>query len=166
MLARRFALAFGLLLAAVLSQVPEFVQQYRQRLGGALDEVRRAVAEFDAEAGAQSLDRATGIARLRANADPLAQARGRDVEVAAEREARLAAQEKAFAESGPLSVYAVFAERFDPTLAGRTYAIFQPAVPATRSGFLAGACGFLLGYGGTRAAVAPFRRRRRGLAAA
>lgn len=166
MLARRFALAFGLLLAAALSQLPEFVQQYRQRLGGALDEVRRTVAQFDAEAQAQSLDREAGIARLRANADPLAQARGRNVETAVAREARLAAQEKAFADAGPLSVYAVFAERFDPELAGRTYAVFQPAVPASRSGFLAAAGGFVLGYGGLRAAAAPFRRRRRGLATA
>ena len=166
MLARRFALAFGLLLAVVLSQVPEFVQQYRQRLGGAVDELRRIVAQFDDETRAQSLDRDAGIARLRANADPLAQARGRDIQTAVDRERRLEAQDRAFAEAGPLSVYAVFAERFDPELAGRTYAIFQPAVPVTSSGFVAGAGGFVLGYGGLRAAAAPFRRRRRAALAA
>ena len=166
MLARRFALAFGLFLAVVLSQVPEFVQQYRQRLGGAVDELRRVVAQFDDEARAQSLDRDAGIARLRGNPDPLAQARGEDLQAAVARERRLEAQDSAFAAAGPIGVYAVFAAGLDPELAGRTYAIFQPGVPVTSSGFVAAAGGFLLGYGGLRAAAAPFRRRRRAVAAA
>ena len=38
---RRLGLAIGLLVAAVASQAPEFAQQYRQRLGGAIDEINR-----------------------------------------------------------------------------------------------------------------------------
>ncbi len=166
MIMRTIALVLAIAGGIAASQVPEFAQQYRQRLGGAVDELRRIVAQFDDEARAQSLDRDAGIARLRANADPLAQARGQDLQAAVERERRLEAQDRAFAEAGPLSVYAVFAERFDPELAGRTYAIFQPAVPVTGAGFVAGAGGFLLGYGGLRAAAAPFRRRRRAALAA
>lgn len=166
MLARRFALALGLLLAVVFSQVPEFVQQYRQRLGGAADELKRIVAQFDEEASAQSLSRDAGIARLRASADPLVQARGADLQLAVDRERRLEAQDRAFAEAGPLGRYWVFAERFDPELAGRTYAIFQPAVPVTPAGFVAGAAGFILGYGGVRAAASRFRRRGRATALA
>ncbi len=154
-------MAVGLLLAVVLSQVPEFIQQYRQRLGGAADELRRNLAQFDAEVAAEALDRAAGIARLKSNPDPLAQARGRDVEEAAAREDRLEAQDRAFAASGPIGRYWAFAERFDPELASRTYAIFQPAVPIHPSGFAAGAAGLVLGYGGVRLALSPFRRRRR-----
>jgi len=44
MLARRLAVAIALIAGL------EFAQQYRQRIGGALDELRRIVAEFDAEA--------------------------------------------------------------------------------------------------------------------
>ena len=161
MLARRFALAIGLLLAVALSQLPEFIQQYRQRLGGAIDELHRIVARFDDEVQGQGLSRDAGLARLRANADPLAQARGADLQEAVDRERRLAAQDRAFAEAGPLLQYWVFAERLDPELAGRTYAIFQPAVPVTPAGFGAGAAGLALGYGGVRLAAAPFRRRGR-----
>ena len=161
MLARRFALAIGLLLAVVCSQVPEFVQQYRQRLGGAVDELKRIVAQFDDEARAQAMSRDAGIARLRSNPDPLAQARGGDLQEDVDREGRLAAQERALADAGPLSFYWAFVERFDPKLAGQTYAIYQPAVPVTPSGFVAGAAGLVLGYGGARTAAAPFRRRRR-----
>ena len=35
------AFVIGLLLGFVLSQTPEFAQQYRQRLGGAVDELQR-----------------------------------------------------------------------------------------------------------------------------
>lgn len=165
MLARRFALAVGLLLGFAFSQVPEFMQQYRQRLGGAIDELGRVVAQFDAETRAQSLSRDAGIARLRGNADPLAQARGVDIEAAIERRHRLEAQQSDFESAGPVSRFWVFAERLDPDLAGRTYAIFQPAVPVSSSGFAAGACGLVLGYGGTSMMASPFRRRRRTMTA-
>ena len=36
---RRLALAIGLVFAIIAAQAPEFAQQYRQRLGGALDEL-------------------------------------------------------------------------------------------------------------------------------
>ena len=166
MLVRRIALGIGLLLAVAFSQVPEFVQQYRQRLGGAVDELKRIVAQFDAEVRAQSLSREAGIARLRANADPLAQARGMDVQLAVDRERRLETQQRDFDDPGPLGRYWVFAERFDPELAGQTYAVFQPAVPVTNAGFVSGACGLVLGYGGVRVAASPFRRRRRAVALA
>ena len=160
MLARRLATAIGLLLAVVFSQVPEFVQQYRQRLGGAVDELKRIVAQFDAEASAQSLSRDAGIARLRANADPLAQARGADLHIALDRERRLDAQDRAFETAGPLGRYWVFVERLDPELASRTYAVYRPAVPVTAPGFAAAAVGFVAGYGAVRAMAAPFGRRR------
>ena len=37
------AFVIGLLLGFALSQTPEFAQQYRQRLGGAIDELQRIV---------------------------------------------------------------------------------------------------------------------------
>ena len=154
-------MAVGLLLALAFSQAPEFVQQYRQRLGGAVDELKRAIALFDAEAQAQSLSRDAAIARLRANADPLVQARGIDLGGDVERERRLEAQDEAFAGAGPVARYWVFVERFDPEVAGRAYAIYQPAVPVTAAGFAAAAVGFVMGYGGVRVVAAPFRRRRR-----
>lgn len=154
-------MAVGLLLALVFSQAPEFLQQYRQRLGGAIDELRRVVAQFDAEAKAQSLSREAGIARLRANADPLAQARGIDLAGDVERERRLSAQDGAFAAAGPVGQYWVFLERLDPELVSRTYGIYQPAVPVTAAGFVAAGVGFVAGYGGLRMAAAPFGRRRR-----
>jgi hypothetical protein len=50
MFVRRLALAIAVLAGLIGSQGPEFAQQYRQRLGGALEELHRIIAEFDAEA--------------------------------------------------------------------------------------------------------------------
>ena len=161
MLARRFALAIGLLVAVCASQLPEYVQQYRQRLGGAVEELKRIVAQFDAEAQAQSLTREQGITRLEGNPDPLVQARGGDMQTDVDRERRLEAQQQAFAEAGPISQYWVLVERLDPTLASQAYAIYQPALPLTPSGFITGAVGLVAGWAGTHAVAWPFRRRRR-----
>ncbi|MEM7567581.1 MAG: DUF2937 family protein, partial [Pseudomonadota bacterium] len=47
----------GLIGGLLTSQAPEFAQQYRQRLNGALDELARIVARFDADAAAEGLGR-------------------------------------------------------------------------------------------------------------
>ncbi len=160
MLARRCAAAVGLGLAVIASQLPEYVQQYRQRLGGAVDELKTIIAEFDTESGRLSLDRDQGIARLRANPDQLAQERGSDLESTVAREERLERQQAAFARSGPVSQYVVLLEDFDPRLARQAYADFQPAVPVTSAGLLAGIAGLLAGWGATHAAAWRLRRRR------
>ncbi len=165
MLARRFAAAFGILLAVVTSQLPEYAQQYRQRLGGAIDELKAIIAEFDAEAAHLSLKRSAAIARLLANSDELARLRGADVETTVERESRLERQQKAFATAGPVSQYWVLFADFDPRLGSQAYADYQPALPATSAGLLAALSGLFAGWGLTHVAAAPFRRRRLGSAA-
>ena len=47
---RRLSMAIGLLCGLAATQAPEFAQQYRQRLAGAVDELSRIVNQFDAEA--------------------------------------------------------------------------------------------------------------------
>ena len=162
MLARRVAAAIGLIMAVVTSQLPEYVQQYRQRLGGAYDELQAIIAEFDTEAAHLSLGRDQAIGRLKANPDDLAKARGVDLENTIDRAARLERQRTAFATAGPLSQYAVLLEDFDPRLASQAYQDFQPAVPVTSAGFVAGLGGLLIGWLLTHGIAWPLRRLRRG----
>ncbi len=89
MFARRLALAIAVLAGLIGSQGPEFAQQYRQRLGGALEELNRIVSEFDAEVRGQGLTRAEGLKRLEDNGDPLAREPGQDMTEAIERASRL-----------------------------------------------------------------------------
>ena len=158
-------MAIGLLVAVFASQLPEYVQQYRQRLGGAVDELRASVANFDAESGHLSLTREQAIARLRDNPDQLAQGRGTDMESTVSREERLERQQAAFAGSGPVSQYVALLEYLDPGLARQAYGEFQPAVPVTSAGFIAGAVGLVAGWGASHIIAWPFRRRH-GLAVA
>ena len=58
MIVRAVALGVGVLCGALASQAPEFAQQYRQRLGGALDELTAIVAQFDDDARRAEIGRA------------------------------------------------------------------------------------------------------------
>ena len=52
---RMIILALGLVFGGVFSQAPEYAQQYRQRLGGAIDELKQVVADFNADAEREGL---------------------------------------------------------------------------------------------------------------
>jgi len=79
MIARRLALVIALIAGLIGSQGPEFAQQYRQRIGGALDELERIVAAFDAEAAHEELTPPQAIGRLEQDHDPLAREHGHDM---------------------------------------------------------------------------------------
>jgi len=162
MLARRIALVIGLFCGLLGTQWPEFSQQYRQRLGGALDELRRIVASFDAEADSHSLTPAQGVARLKDNADPMARERGADIEGDIAREARLERQLDALRDAGPLRRLLVTATDFDAPIAGETFSNFEPAIPVTSESLIVGGLALLVGWGGTHACAWPIRRRWRG----
>src|SRR5215217_3313323 len=66
----------GLGLALTLSQFPEYAQQYTQRLGGAVDELRVITEDFDRAALAGGLDRSAALARYNASNDDFLAGRG------------------------------------------------------------------------------------------
>ena len=164
MLVRRLALTIGIFFALVGSQIPEFAQQYRQRLGGALDELNRVIAQFDAEAQGHSLTRAQGLERLKGNADSLASERGAAMEQDIARADRLARQQEAFKTGGTVTRLAALIADFDPATTGRTIADFEPAVPVSFEDFVIAGLALLLGVGATHLVAWPIRRnlRRRG----
>ena len=158
MLVRRLAVAIGLLCALVGSQLPEFAQQYRQRLGGAIDELSRMIGEFDSEAAAQSMTQAQGIERLKNNADDLARRRGAAIESDVDRAVRLARQREAFQSAGPLTRLAALIENFDPPTAAKAIADYEPAVPITFEVFVIAGAALLLGWSATHLCAWPIRR--------
>ena len=161
MLARRLALAIGLAAAFVGSQGPEFAQQYRQRLGGALDEVKRIVIRFDAEAASQGLTPAEGVRRLEADSDPLAQKRGEDIERTMARADRLEAQLKAMQSAGPIVRLYVLVTDFDPGVARAALDAYEPAAPLSPEALTTAGVAGVLGWTATHLVAWPFRRRPR-----
>ncbi len=158
MLARRLAVAIGLLFAVLGSQLPEFAQQYRQRLGGALEELRRVISAFDAEASAENLTRQQGVEKLAQNADPLARQRASAIEQDAARVERLAAEQNALRAGGPGGRLVAMARNFDPAIAGDTLSAFEPAVPLTTEAIIIAAAAFLAGWWAAQTALWPLRR--------
>jgi hypothetical protein len=155
------AVAAGLLGGVVGSQAPEFAQQYRQRLGGAIDELRLVVDRFEADARAvgQSPDDAVG--QLTGSPDALVNRQGEAMRAHAARLERLQRQRAAMTSAGPLMRVAAMAVEGDPELMRRTYRDFEPALPLTAEGMLAGLGGFAAAWAATLLTGWAFRRDRR-----
>lgn len=166
MILRRLALGFALFCGVVASQLPEFAQQYRQRLGGALDELTALVDQFASESRATGLDPKGAVAQLEASGDQLVRERGRSMEQTMARREKLADQKARMQEAGPFARLVAFAQSYDPGIARRAWGDYEPAVPTTGEGFATAGAGALAGYGLMRLLGAPFRRRRRETAAA
>jgi hypothetical protein len=161
MLARRLALAIALVAAFVGSQGPEFAQQYRQRLGGALDEVRQIVIQFDAEAASQDLTPAEGVRHLEASSDPLVQKRGEDMERTLARADRLEAQLKAMQSADPVVRLYVLVTNFDADVAGAALDAYEPAAPLSPETLTTAGVAGVLAWMATHLVAWPFRRRSR-----
>ena len=148
---RVFGLAIGLLGGLIAAQGPEFAQQYSQRLGGALDELRRQIETLDSDAKATGNSRESAIERLRRNADALVARRGEAVRGDVDRFKSLDDQKQAIdAITSPLGRMFAVARHPDVPLARATYVDYTPAVPTTSDGLIAGLAGFLAAWGGWR----------------
>ncbi len=161
MFLRRIALLIGLFAAVVTSQLPEYAQQYRQRLGGAIDELNTLIARFDEEAAQSGMNEEQGITHLQQSDDRFVQQRGDQMRDTIIRRDRLEKQAQDFAKAGPVGRIAVLAEDFDPMIARRAYESYEPAVPTTSEGLLAALIGFVFGGGLVHVAAWPIRKRRR-----
>jgi hypothetical protein len=156
--ARSLAVAFGLFGGVVASQGPEFAQQYRQRLGGAIDELRRVVARFHDDASATGQSRDAALSQLRQNPDRLISLQGEAMRANVQRLERLERQRQSFVEAGPFGRLTLLLREGDTDLARAAYHDFEPAVPATNEGLIAALLGFLGAYALSRLIGVPLRR--------
>ncbi|MHA7776348.1 DUF2937 family protein [Roseibium sp. M-1] len=162
-MARILMLLAMLLSGTATSQLPEFSQQYRQRLGGAIDALEEVLADFNRDAARHGLTPAEAIARQKASEDPFVRSRGDSMLNAEIRLSRLKLQQDEFEMAGPLERLLIFARGFDPQLAQATASDYEPAVPVTPTGFASAGIGALGGLLVMRAlfGVARLGRRRK-----
>src|SRR5687768_16075545 len=78
--------------ALTFAQLPEFSQQYRQRLGGALAELRQVVADFDADARRNRLTREAALETYDRSSEGFLRDQGTTVRAVIGRYERLAEQ--------------------------------------------------------------------------
>ncbi|MGO4707411.1 DUF2937 family protein [Microvirga sp. 2MCAF38] len=145
---RIIAFGCGLIGAGIASQGPEFSQQYRQRLGGAVDELNRIIDHFDQNAASHGEARDQSIARLRNNPDKLVSEQGEAMQANVERLGNLDAQRRAMAQAGSFSRIFVMVREGDVDVMRAAYADFEPAVPITQEGVVSAASGFIIVWGG------------------
>jgi hypothetical protein len=157
MLIRTVSLATGVLGAVAGAQLPEIMQQYQQRLGGATDEVAAIVRRFDSDAAANSLNRSDALAKLHASQDDLVRRRGIDMELNIERLSVLRQQREDM--TGDYLTRAVyFLSHADTALLDDTITDYRPAVPTSAEGAFSALIGFVAGWSIIRLIAWPFRR--------
>lgn len=146
MLARRLALFFALFCAIIASQLPEYAQQYRQRLGGALDELTAIIARFDEDCAQAGFSEQDGIKRLIADGDEFIRERGTQMQQIVLRRQKLSEALAMIEEPFSFDRVWILALDFDAGIARQAYANYRPAVPLTSEGFIAAGIGFLSSF--------------------
>ncbi|KIC29325.1 DUF2937 family protein [Leisingera sp. ANG-M6] len=144
MLARFITLASGTFGAAASSQFPEFSQQYLQRLGGAVDELRRVAAGFDADAAALGLTRQEALVQL-AEGGAMGAQRAETMAGVLSRFQQLQTDLAALQDLTPLQRVLSAARFSDPEVASAAWASFQPAIPVSADGMMFAGGGVLAG---------------------
>ena len=148
--------------AVFFSQIPEFMQQYLQRLGGHLDEARRQLLHFQqtAEQSGLTLDKLIG--QTSANADPAVAKLGAVMTDTIARVDTLEAAQSALQHASLWSRPFVFLRHLDSAIAHATWTIFKPAVPTTGEGLVYALFGMLVllavYHGGIKCALTRSRR--------
>lgn len=161
---RMVASVGGLGLAVVMSQFPEYAQQYAQRLGGAVDELRVVTEDFDRAATEAGLDRSGALDRYQASSDTFLADRGDSMERTFVRYDLLSQTLEKIQGADPLERFKNLPAFLDTDIGRRTLENYQPAVPVTMEGLFYAAGGFGVGYlllsALIRFCALPFRRRR------
>lgn len=113
-------LIVALICAGLLSQGPEFAQQYRQNLAGRVDEL--------------------------AGAADVVQTGGATAQILTERRQKLIEHQARLEQAGPFLRLVELARGYQPDVAAATYARFEPAAPITIEGIAHAAVGFVVGW--------------------
>lgn len=144
--ARFIALGAAIFGGIVTSQAPELTQQYRQRIGGALDELRILVEAFDDQASKNALDREKALGIYAASTEPFLREQGATMRSAITRFETLKAQDEALASTAPILKPFVLLRDADSAVLGSTWRDFIPAVPVSVPGLTWAVIGFAAGW--------------------
>lgn len=166
MLKRLFVFLVVLCSALLSSQAPEFAQQYRQRLGGAIDELRSVVDNFDQDAKQQGLSRHQALQELITAQQAFFQSRGASMQNTIDRFTDLTGQQQRFNSLNPALRPTALLTKFDKTILQGTWQDYQPALPLSLFGAIWAGIGGGLGWIIVLLFSAPFsskqpKRRRR-----
>ena len=142
-----------------MSQFPEFTQQYQQRLGGAVDELRIITQEFDRAAAEQGMTRDDALSAY--TGSTFLEVRAYDLAATFVRYDRLSEDLIALENANSIDRLKNFTHMTDRKLVERTWQAYKPAVPVTSEGLTFAAIGGLAGFAGFAGLSRLIFRRRR-----
>jgi hypothetical protein len=120
--------------AVLFSQLPEFMQQYLQRLEGHLDEARLVVTRFGNAAAQSGMSLDQLVAGAARNPDPSMGKLGGVIRDSMARVNELSAADAALRGANAWTRPFVFLAHMDRGIARATLSIYRPAVPTTMEG--------------------------------
>ena len=130
----------GFVGALLLSQFPEFFQQYTQRLGGRLDELTAQVTALEERAAVAGKDLPGYLRFFLLHRDVEVRREGMQLRAMIERREALADSYQALTGAGQWWRAGAFAEHVDWETAVATAEVYRPAMPVTpEAGIYAGA---------------------------
>ncbi|WP_439373029.1 DUF2937 family protein [Bradyrhizobium sp. DASA03120] len=97
------SIAIGLIVAVFFGQAPAFVQQYAQRLGGAIDELDRVVRHFDEDVRRSGYDRPGALGLMARNQEQFVRDQAARMSETIGRLTNLRAQQADMRQSGSFS---------------------------------------------------------------
>jgi hypothetical protein len=133
--------------AVSFTQLPEFIQQYLQRLGGHLDEARRQLEAFKQVASLSNISLPELIERTAQSPDEAVAKLSHVMSDAMTRVEKLAAADEAIRHASLWTKPFVFLAHVDPEIARGTWSIYKPAVPTTAEGLVYAGLGILIIWG-------------------
>ena len=139
-------LLLALVPAVLFSQIPEFFQQYRQRLGGAAQELAIVVRNFDEDAARSGYTRRPALDVMGRNSERLVREQGQRMTGYIVRLQKLQKQEAAFVDGVTPSSIVTVARDYDEEIIRQVWSSYVFAVPATMMGLFFALFGLLLGY--------------------
>lgn len=145
MIRRALIVVAGLAGAVTTSQAPELMQQYKQRLGGAAQELMRVVEDFDADAASEGLSRAEALERYDVSSETFFNKRGISMDRTLVRFERITAHRQELADATAFERPLLFWKYRDSELFEGTLADYRPAVPTTAEGAVYAFIGCVLG---------------------
>lgn len=144
---RTLIIAVSTVVALLASQIPEFLQQYSQRLGGAADELTTIVRHFDEDSRRSGFQRPDALQLMKRNPERFIRDQAARVEENISRLDRLHEQQAVL--SGGISLASFFAvlSNYDAPIAQKTYDNFVPALPLSFTGLFFALLGFISSLG-------------------
>ena len=143
-IAKTITIAFAAGGLFAFSQVPEFAEQYRQRLGGAISELRVIVADFDHDAANSQLTRDEALDQMTGSPTKFARDRGTSMNRTITRYYLLARQREEMEKADPLLRPLFMLQTPDAALMEGAWGDFKPALPVTTPGAVYGGAGALV----------------------